>query len=138
MQIPADAVNKAQISRLMAGHLTEADGISWIQVHPLFLYESIWCLALFLILLLYTKHRKYPGEIFLRYLAGYSLGRAGIEFLLPEPVTVPGTEIPVFVVCSACSGCYVWNYGFCSQKSDKKTGKAQSPQERGKKSCSEL
>ena len=96
MQIPADAVNKAQISRLMAGHLTEADGISWIQVHPLFLYESIWCLALFLILLLYTKHRKYPGEIFLRYLAGYSLGRAGIEFLLPEPVTVPGTEIPVF------------------------------------------
>lgn len=96
MQIPADAVNKAQISRLMAGHLAEADGISWIQVHPLFLYESIWCLALFLILLLYTKHRKYPGEIFLRYLAGYSLGRAGIEFLLPEPVTVPGTEIPVF------------------------------------------
>ena len=42
------------------------------------------------------------------------------------------------LVCSACSGCYVWNYGFCSQKSDKKTGKAQSPQERGKKSCSEL
>ena len=26
----------------------------------------------------------------------YSLGQAGIEFLLPEPVTVPGTEIPVF------------------------------------------
>ena len=24
------------------------------------------------------------------------------------------------LVCSACSGCYVWNYGFCSQKSDKK------------------
>ena len=40
MQIPADAVNKAQISRLMAGHLTEADGISWIQVHPCLLYTS--------------------------------------------------------------------------------------------------
>lgn len=97
MQIPADAVNRAQISELMAGHLSEADGISWIQVHPLFLYESIWCLVLFLILMLYTKHRKYPGEILLRYLAGYSLGRAGIEFLRPDPITVPGTEIPILV-----------------------------------------
>lgn len=97
MQIPADAVSRAQISELMAGHLSETDGISWIQVHPLFLYESIWCLVLFLILLLYTKHRKYPGEILLRYLAGYSLGRAGIEFLRPDPITVPGTEIPILV-----------------------------------------
>lgn len=95
MQIPADAVGRAQISELMTDHLAEADGISWIQVHPLFLYESIWCLVLFLVLLLYTKHRKYPGEILLRYLAGYSLGMAGIEFFRPEPMIVPGTEIPV-------------------------------------------
>ena len=51
MQIPAAAVDKSQITPLMQSHLAEAEGISYIQVHPLFLYESFWFLLLFVILL---------------------------------------------------------------------------------------
>lgn len=95
MALPADAVSGSRITELMSAHLTEADGISWIQVHPLFLYESLWYLLLLFILLVYTWKRKYPGEILLRYLAGYSLGTAGIQWLSPGGRMVPGTEIPV-------------------------------------------
>lgn len=96
MQLPVDAVNSRRVTELMSSHLVEVDNISYIQVHPLFLYESLWCFLLFIVLLIYTRRKKYQGEIFLRYLAGYSLGRAGIEWLRPDGTMIPGTELPVF------------------------------------------
>ena len=33
----------------------------------------------------------------MRYLAGYALGKAGIEFLCTDRICIPGTEISVFV-----------------------------------------
>lgn len=50
-------------------------------VHPCFLYESIWCLLGVLVLHLYTRHRKFDGELFCIYLGWYGLGRAFIEGL---------------------------------------------------------
>ncbi len=50
-------------------------------VHPCFLYESLWCLAGFILLHLYFKHRKFDGEIFLMYAGWYGLGRFFIESL---------------------------------------------------------
>ena len=50
-------------------------------VHPCFLHESIWCVIGFLLILLYKKHRKFDGEIFLFYTAWYGAGRAVIEGL---------------------------------------------------------
>lgn len=50
-------------------------------VHPCFLYESIWCALGFLVLWLYSKHRRFDGEIFLFYLIWYGLGRSVIEGL---------------------------------------------------------
>ena len=50
-------------------------------VHPCFLYESLWCLAGFILLHLYSKHRKFDGEIILMYLSWYGLGRMCIEGL---------------------------------------------------------
>ncbi len=50
-------------------------------VHPCFLYESIWCLVGVLVLHLYTRHRKFDGELFCLYLGWYGLGRAVIEGL---------------------------------------------------------
>ena len=50
-------------------------------VHPCFLYESIWCLVGFVLLHLYSKHRKFDGEILLMYLSWYGLGRMCIEGL---------------------------------------------------------
>lgn len=95
MQIPADAVDKSQLTPLMQSNLAEAGGISYIQVHPLFLYESLWFLLLFLILLSYAHRKKYAGEIFLRYLAGYFLGTAVMGWLSPAGLMIPKTEIPV-------------------------------------------
>ncbi len=51
------------------------------KVHPTFLYESLWDFAVFLFLLWYRKRKKAEGEVFLLYLALYSLGRFFIEGL---------------------------------------------------------
>lgn len=51
-------------------------------VHPTFLYESLWDLCLFIFLMIYYKrYRIRKGEVFLLYLTIYSAGRAFIEGL---------------------------------------------------------
>lgn len=50
-------------------------------VHPCFLYESVWCLIGFILLHLYSKRRKFDGEVGLMYLMWYGLGRMFIEGL---------------------------------------------------------
>lgn len=51
-------------------------------VHPTFLYESLWNLAGFaLLLLLVLPRRKFDGQLFLGYVFWYGLGRAWIEGL---------------------------------------------------------
>mgnify|MGYP002235410162 CR=1 FL=1 len=62
---------------------------------PTYLYESMWCLALLILLLLYRRHKKFQGEVFLMYLFGYGAGRAWIEGLRTDQLWIPGTEIPV-------------------------------------------
>lgn len=108
MQIPVDAVDKSLITSLMQSHLAEAGGISYIQVHPLFLYKSFWFLFLFIILLSYAYRKKYAGEIFLRYLSGYSLGMAVMEWLSPDRWLIPGTEIPVLPPLYAVAAVILW------------------------------
>jgi phosphatidylglycerol:prolipoprotein diacylglycerol transferase len=49
--------------------------------HPTFLYESLWDLLGFVILLLLRKLNPRRGEIFLSYLIWYSIGRFFIEGL---------------------------------------------------------
>lgn len=51
------------------------------KVHPTFLYESIWNLLVFAVLLWYLKRRKFKGEGFLLYGILYSIGRFFIEGL---------------------------------------------------------
>ena len=48
-------------------------------VHPCFLYESVWCILGFLVLLAYKNYRKFDGELMLFYAAWYGTGRALIE-----------------------------------------------------------
>ncbi len=59
--------------------------------HPTFLYESLWNLAL-CILLLYIDRRMSlkPGRLFAVYLAGYFAGRFWIEGLRIDPAHVVG------------------------------------------------
>lgn len=95
MQLPLNAVYSWDVTSEMLEHLQTIEGVQYIQVHPTFLYESVWNLAVLILLLLYRKHKKFQGEVFLLYLLGYGLGRAWIEGLRTDQLWIPGTEIPV-------------------------------------------
>ncbi|MCF8001590.1 MAG: prolipoprotein diacylglyceryl transferase [Halanaerobiales bacterium] len=50
--------------------------------HPTFLYESVWNLLIFILLIwLINKEFKKDGDVFFTYLIGYSIGRFFIEDL---------------------------------------------------------
>ena len=96
MRIPVSMVRERDISPLIAAHMTE--GTNYIQVHPTFLYEGMWNLAVLVFLLLYLKHKKFDGEIALFYFAGYGIGRALIESIRTDQLYITGTKIPVSMV----------------------------------------
>ncbi len=93
MRLPIGAVRSSDISETIAAHIPE--GANYIQVHPTFLYESLWNLGILAIILLYWKHKKFEGEIALLYLGGYGLGRAWIEQIRTDQLFIPGTTVPV-------------------------------------------
>ena len=93
MRLPIDAVRRVDISDSIAAHIT--DGVNYIQVHPTFLYESLWNLGILILLLIYWKHKKFEGEITLLYLGGYGLGRAWIEGIRTDQLFITGTQLPV-------------------------------------------
>lgn len=95
MKLPVDAVRPGDITDMMRQHMVTENGVTYIQVHPTFLYESLWCLMILVLLLLYRRHKKFDGEVFLMYLCGYGLGRVWIEGLRTDQLWIPGTEIPV-------------------------------------------
>lgn len=95
MKLPVDAVRSGDITDLMWKNVQSVDGVQYIQVHPTFLYESLWCAVVLLVLFLYRKHKKYNGELFLMYLFGYGLGRAWIEGLRTDQLILPGVGLPV-------------------------------------------
>lgn len=93
MQLPVEAVRARDISDNIAAHIPE--GANYINVHPTFLYESVWNLLIFAALLVYRKHKKFNGELCLLYLGGYGLGRFVIEGIRTDTLFLPGTEVPV-------------------------------------------
>ena len=96
MRLPVSMVRESDISPLIRQHM-EA-GTNYIQVHPTFLYEGMWNLMVFLILLLYRRKKKFNGELFLVYLTGYGIGRAIIEHIRTDQLYIPGTKTPVSMV----------------------------------------
>ncbi len=97
MKLPIDAVRASDITELMKEHMEVSieNNISYIQVHPTYLYESVWCLMILVLLLLYRRHKKFDGEVFLLYLLGYGTGRIWIEGLRTDQLLIPGTSFPV-------------------------------------------
>lgn len=91
------AGKQAAFDRIMEirNNIAVIDGIEYIQVHPTFLYESLWNLCLLILLIIYTRHKKFDGEIMLLYLAGYGLGRLWIEGLRTDQLFLWGTPIPI-------------------------------------------
>lgn len=65
--------------------------------HPTFLYESLWCLLLGLILIKFSSRLR-GGQIFSLYILGYCAGRLVFEALrIDEASLIFGVRINIFV-----------------------------------------
>ena len=64
------------------------NGTEYIQVHPTFLYESVWNIGVLIILLIMRKNKKFDGKIFGFYLLGYACGRVWIEGLRTDQLKI--------------------------------------------------
>lgn len=95
MRIKMSLVNPSMISQELLDHRIVEQGVEYIQVHPTFLYESLWNLGVLLFMLWYRKRKAFDGEMLWIYLLGYGLGRAWIEGLRTDQLILFGTGIPV-------------------------------------------
>ncbi|NLI90408.1 MAG: prolipoprotein diacylglyceryl transferase [Epulopiscium sp.] len=90
----------APMTENILNNLQVVNEITYIQVHPTFLYESLWNTALLIILLIYLKNKRFEGEIMFMYLVGYGLGRFWIEGLRTDPLLLAILKIPASQVLS--------------------------------------
>lgn len=95
MRIRRSLVKENMLNADVLGHTIMENGVEYIQVHPTFLYESLWNLGLLVFMLWYRKRKKFDGEMMWIYLAGYGVGRFWIEGLRTDQLILFGTGIPV-------------------------------------------
>lgn len=103
MQLPVNAVRADEITDLMKEHEIVRDGVTYIQVSPTFLYESLWNVGVLTVLLIVTLRglSKFRGEVFLLYTCFYGAGRFWIEGLRTDQLRFWGTAIAVSQVLAA-------------------------------------
>ena len=101
MQLPVSAVRKNEITSAMWNHVVTIGGVEYIHVHPTFLYEGLWNIMVLLFLFWFRKRKKFEGELFFCYLAGYGVGRFWIESLRTDQLLLPGIHVPVSQMLSA-------------------------------------
>ncbi len=98
MRLPVSMVRPQDIPAALA---ESAQSLGYIDVHPTFLYESLWNLVLLVILLYFWSKKRYNGQVCLWYFMGYGLGRFFIESLRTDQLLLPGTDMAVSMVLSA-------------------------------------
>ncbi len=106
MALKAEQVSGLEINgntAIYQGHaeypITLFNNISYIQVHPTFLYECVWNICLLSIMFIFRKHKKFDGQLLSMYFIGYGLGRFFIESLRTDQLLIFG--VPVSMVVSA-------------------------------------
>ncbi|MBQ7758849.1 prolipoprotein diacylglyceryl transferase [Anaerotignum sp.] len=102
MRLQVDQVRAGDISQQVMENIMNFGGVDYIQVHPTFLYESMWNLCLFLLLVLYRPKKKFGGQILGLYFLGYALGRVWIEGLRTDQLMIGG-----FAVSQLLSACII-------------------------------
>lgn len=76
----------------LSSHYT---GYVTMEVHPTFLYESLWNLLGFILINIFYKKKKFNGEITCWYFGWYGLGRFFIEQLRTDSLYIGNTGIRV-------------------------------------------
>ena len=98
-----------KLSQVSPSNLTEdilqntivSGGVEYIQVHPTFLYESLWNIGVFVLLIILRKSGKFKQGIFAWYLILYGIGRLWIEGLRTDSLYLFGSGIRVSQALSA-------------------------------------
>lgn len=93
MRLPIEAVRQNEITSTMWQHVEE--GVNYVQVHPTFLYESLWNIGLLVLMLLLWRKKHFDGEVALLYFGGYGIGRFWIESLRTDQLQIGSTGIAV-------------------------------------------
>lgn len=93
--------NEGVITSEMLSNQELVKGIACFTVHPTFLYEGLWNLALLIFLLLYRKKKKFDGELAMIYVAGYGLGRFWIEWMRTDSLMIGSLKVSQ-VVAAIC------------------------------------
>ncbi len=101
MQLPVSAVRAHEITEEMWANVQVIAGEQFIQVHPTFLYESLWNVGVLCFLYWYRKKKRFDGEVFCFYLLGYGFGRVWIEGLRTDQLTIGSTGIPISQLLAA-------------------------------------
>ncbi len=116
MLLPLSAIRSTEdVTTEMLTHLQSINGVDFISVHPTFLYESMWNLALLILMLCTRKKKKFDGQVFLTYLIGYGAGRFWIEGIRTDQLKLWGTSLPVSQLLAGIlvvigTGLFVYNY----------------------------
>ena len=73
-----------------------------VLVHPCFLYESLWCIAGFLLIhFLVNKFKSFDGEAFLFYVMWYGAGRGWIEGLRTDSLYAGSIKISQLIAIAS-------------------------------------
>lgn len=134
MRIKRSLVNENMLNGDVLNHLIVENGVEYIQVHPTFLYESLWNLGLLMFMLWYRKRKKFDGEMLWIYLVGYGLGRFWIEGLRTDQLILFGTGIAVsqglsLILVLASVGVLIYHYCRLFKRQKEKTSMGISKEE---------
>lgn len=88
MRYPLTDVRASDVTPDILEHLVHVNGVDYIQVHPTFLYESVWNFGVLLLLLWMQRHKKFDGQVTALYFFGYALGRVWIEGLRTDQLMI--------------------------------------------------
>ena len=99
MRYQLSQVRASDVTPDILQNLVTVNGVDYIQVHPTFLYESMWSLCVFIILLILQRKKKFDGQVCATYFVGYALGRVWIEGLRTDQLCIG--NVPVSQALSA-------------------------------------
>lgn len=93
----------------------------FINVHPTFLYESVLDLAIFILLMIFRKNKRFDGQLFYIYFILYGIGRAIIEGLRTDSLMFMNFRVSqILSVFLAMFSCIMYFLGEKCRRKDKK------------------
>ena len=110
MRLPLDAVRASEVTEEMLSHQVVENGIACIQVHPTFLYESLWNLGVLAVLLVITLKglKKFKRRDFSVLSSSVRDRRFWIEGLRTDQLLLPVVNLPVSQLLSIVLAAVSW------------------------------